>query len=258
MSTRHRSDPLPTLYFGQNHVISGQTAWPPPRVHSISSEIHGFQGKSGYFRPDGVATSTRSLNFSRNPRFSGKIGSFQARRCGHHPAFTQFQPKSTVFRENQVISGQAVWPPPRVHGIWTEINGFQGKSGHFRPDAAATSTCSLNFSRNPRFSGKIRSFQARRCGHHLAFTQFQPKSRVFREDRGISGQAVWPPPRVHSIWVEIHGFHGKSGHFRPGGVATTSCSLHLGRNPRFPAKIRPDGAARPPDQAQIHSRPPFQ
>ena len=174
-----------------------------------------------------------SATVGRNPRFSRKIRSFQARRCGRHLASTEFRPKSTVFTENQVISGQLVWPPPRVESVSAEIHGFQrksghfrpddvaatsrsvnfgrsprfhGKSDHFRPDGVASTSCSLNLGRNPRFSGKIEAFRARRCGRHLASTQSGLKSMVVKENQVISGQTVWPAPRVHSILAENHVF----------------------------------------------------
>ena len=102
-----------SLHFHRNPRFSrkirsfpGQTARPGARVHSISPEIHVFQSKSGHCRPDGVASTSRPLDFRRNPRFSGKIWSFpgQARWCGQHLVFTRFGPKSTFFSQNQVIS----------------------------------------------------------------------------------------------------------------------------------------------------------
>ena len=101
-------------------------------------------------------------------------------------ALSEFHLNSTIFMENQVISGQTVWPAPRVHSIFIEIHVFHGKSGHFL---------------------------ARRRGRELTSTQFRPKSTFFSQNQVISGQTAWPAPRVHSISDEIHVFQGKSGHF---------------------------------------------
>ena len=182
-----------------------------PRTQSISSQIQGFQGKSSHFSPAEAAGTPRSLDFRENPRFSWKITSFQASRCGHHLAFSEFGPKSMVFSQNQIISGQTVRAPPRVHTISAEIHGFQSKPGHFRPDGAGTTSRSHDFGRNPRFSGKIWSFRARRCGHRLAFTQFWPKSTYFRQNQVSSwpnGAASSPGPvDLQARW----GGHGRVG-----------------------------------------------